>query len=174
MAKGPKGLERILSQMRFLNHPDEFLPAFELALKDAVLALYPELKEREEVRYSVGVEGSFGSHHVSPRGLNAQLVGRLVLVEGIVIKMSLVRPRVVKSVHWSAALKQHVVRYYREAAEGLSLPAVYPTRDSSGNALSTDFGLSEYRDSQRYLICSLVPLALKFFLTLQRNFARDA
>ena len=42
----------------------------------------------------IGVEGSFGSHHVSPRGLTATLLNSLVCVEGIVTKCSTVRPKV--------------------------------------------------------------------------------
>jgi DNA replication licensing factor MCM3 len=39
-----------------------------------------------DTEYFVGIEGSFGSSHVSPRQLGAHLIGSLVLVEGIVTK----------------------------------------------------------------------------------------
>ena len=34
----------------------------------------------------VGFEGSAGAHHVTPRGLSAVLLGKLVVIEGIVSK----------------------------------------------------------------------------------------
>ncbi len=47
----------------------------------------------KEFHYDVGFEGNFGRNHVTPRGLNAYNVGKLVLVQGIVTKLSLVKVR---------------------------------------------------------------------------------
>ena len=48
----------------------------------------------------VGFEGAFGAHHVTPRSLAAAMLSKLVCVEGIVTRCSLVRPKVVRSVHY--------------------------------------------------------------------------
>ena len=52
------------------------------------------------MRISVGFEGNFGSFFVNPRTLTAGLLSKLVCVEGIVTRSSLVRPKVVRSVHY--------------------------------------------------------------------------
>ena len=44
-----------------------------------------------QARFSVGFEGNFGTHHVTPKSLNATLVNKLVCIDGIVTKCSLVR-----------------------------------------------------------------------------------
>jgi DNA replication licensing factor MCM3 len=36
--------------------------------------------------YTVGLEGHFGAHEITPRELAASFIGQLVLVEGIVTK----------------------------------------------------------------------------------------
>ena len=48
----------------------------------------------------VGFEGSFGSHTVSPRQLTSDFITKLVRVEGIVTTVSMVRPKVTRSVHY--------------------------------------------------------------------------
>ena len=53
-----------------------------------------------DTRVYVGFEGSFGSHLVSPRSLSSSFITRLVCVEGIVTKCSIVRPKLAKSVHY--------------------------------------------------------------------------
>jgi DNA replicative helicase MCM subunit Mcm2 (Cdc46/Mcm family) len=58
------------------------------------------------VEYKVGFTGNFGGQQVSPRALLAHMLGRLVCVEGIVTKLSLVRPKLVKTVHHCEATGQ--------------------------------------------------------------------
>ena len=91
----------------------------------------------------LGFEGNFGSQHVSPRQLLAFLLGRMVCVEGIVTKCSLVRPKVVKSTHFCPATKKFSQREYRDATsfEGAPTQSVYPTKDENNNPLETEFGL---------------------------------
>ena len=50
---------------------------------------------------------------VNPRSLSAQYISKLVEVEGIVTKCSLVRPKLVKSVHYAEASGQFTTREYR-------------------------------------------------------------
>jgi len=42
--------------------------------------------------YYVNFEGNFGRHHITPRGLRADLLNQFVAVDGIVTKMSIVKP----------------------------------------------------------------------------------
>ena len=80
---------------------------------------------------------SFGSKHVSPRSLSAHLLGCLVCVEGIVTKSSLVRPKVVKSVHYCPATGKTMERRYTDltSLEPFPTSAVYPTKVSTTSCL---------------------------------------
>ncbi|KAH9292631.1 hypothetical protein KI387_042176, partial [Taxus chinensis] len=63
---------------------------------------------------------------------------------------SLVRPKVVKSVHYCPTTGEFQAREYRDITSTTGLPtgSVYPTRDDQGNLLVTEFGLCKYRDHQ--------------------------
>lgn len=61
----------------------------------------------------IGFVGEFGPNRVSPRELTSNLISSLVNVEGIVTKCSLVRPKIVKSVHYAEATGQFIHKTYR-------------------------------------------------------------
>jgi len=64
----------------------------------------------------------------------------MVSLEGIVTKCSLVRPKVVKSVHYSEKKQEWKFREYRDqtmSASGVSSSAVYPQQDEQGNPVSS-------------------------------------
>lgn len=64
---------------------------------------------------------------------------------------SLVRPKVVRSVHYSEKAQKHYMREYHDSTSpGNPIPtgSVYPTEDDNGNPLVTEFGYSTYRDHQ--------------------------
>ena len=93
---------------------------------------------------------SFGSKHVTPRSLSADLLGSLVCVEGIITKCELsfqvhivtlshchtltagsaVRPKVVKSVHYCPATGKTLERKYSDltSLEPFPATATYPTK----------------------------------------------
>lgn len=138
---------------RMTLEPSEYMGPLESALEDMVRNLDAKyLQEGEEVR--VGFTGSFGFFRVSPRDLLSPFLTHMVNVEGIVTKCSLVRPKVVKSVHYCEATKGFEQREYRDVTsyDGLPTGAVYPTRDAHGNLLATEYGLCHYRDHQTIAI----------------------
>lgn len=69
------------------------------------------LQEGQRVR--IGFTGEFGRNRVSPRNLSAELISALVNLEGIVTKCSLVRPKLVTSVHYCEATGQFTHKQYR-------------------------------------------------------------
>lgn len=78
----------------------------------------------------------------------------MVCVEGIVTKVSLVRPKVVRSVHYCPETKKVIERKYTDltSLEAVPSSAAYPTKDEDGNLLETEYGLSIYKDHQTLTI----------------------
>ena len=70
-----------------MRRPADYLPAFEEALRETVANQDPSFAKTMPLStLKIGLSGSFGSHHVSPRGLGAPLLNTAVCVEGIVTK----------------------------------------------------------------------------------------
>ena len=148
---------------RLLGTPTKVLPPFEEALTDYIQSrphLQPDHDPKASrqataapTQYHIGLEGSFGSHLVTPRQLGAEYLKQLVCLEGIVTRCSLVRPKVVVSRHWCPATGKQYSRQYHDATSLAAPPTIvnYPTHDENGNVLSTEYGLSCYKDHQ--MIC---------------------
>jgi len=138
-----------------LDRPMDCLPAYEQALKEFV-----EQKARDHKnvavleRYHVAIEGAFGSHRMGPREMLSDNLTQLVCVEGIVTKCSLVRPKVVRTVHYCEATQKFQANNYRDATsfDGMPTGSAYPTTDDQGNKLTTEFGLSVYKNHQKVYI----------------------
>uniref|UniRef100_A0A8C4DCA5 DNA replication licensing factor MCM3 n=1 Tax=Dicentrarchus labrax TaxID=13489 RepID=A0A8C4DCA5_DICLA len=134
---------------KLMNNAFEELLAFQRALKDLVASVDATYAKQYDEFY-IGLEGSFGSKHVTPRTLTSRLLGSMVCVEGIITKCSLVRPKVVRSVHYCPATKKTMERKYTDMTSLDAFPssAIYPTKDEENNPLETEFGLSIYKDHQ--------------------------
>ncbi|XP_026197906.1 DNA replication licensing factor MCM3 [Anabas testudineus] len=134
---------------KLMNNAFEELLAFQRALKDLVASVDATYAKQFE-EFFIGLEGSFGSKHVTPRTLTSRLLGSMVCVEGIITKCSLVRPKVVRSVHYCPATKKTMERKYTDMTSLDAFPssAIYPTKDEENNPLETEFGLSIYKDHQ--------------------------
>ncbi|KAM7318714.1 hypothetical protein ACRRTK_021826 [Alexandromys fortis] len=139
----------IFDEPNLLNNAFEELVAFQRALKDFVASIDATYAKQYEEFY-IGLEGSFGSKHVSPRTLTSCFLSCVVCVEGIVTKCSLVRPKVVRSVHYCPATKKTIERRYSDLTTLVAFPSssVYPTKDEENNPLETEYGLSVYKDHQ--------------------------
>ncbi|XP_070705203.1 DNA replication licensing factor MCM3 isoform X2 [Pempheris klunzingeri] len=134
---------------KLMSNAFEELLAFQRALKDLVASVDATYAKQYE-EFFIGLEGSFGSKHVTPRTLTSRLLGSMVCVEGIITKCSLVRPKVVRSVHYCPATKKTMERKYTDMTSLDAFPssAIYPTKDEENNPLETEFGLSSYKDHQ--------------------------
>lgn len=127
--------------------------AFSMALKEYITTIQPTFA-KGNFDFYVSFEGSFGNKHVTPRNLTSKALGSLVCLEGIVTKVSLIRPKVVRSIHFCAATKKIIERKYTDMTshEGIPNSTVYPTKDEDGNLLETEYGLSTYKDHQTLTI----------------------
>lgn len=136
-----------------LTHPFDFVQAFDKALKDIVAteAIATPKQTSDDTMYYCAFAGSFGQFACNPRTLSSALLNRMVSLEGIVTKCSLVRPKVVKSVHYNEKKKTFHFKEYQDqtmTANGASTSSVYPQEDEDGNPLITEYGYSTYRDHQ--------------------------
>ncbi|GLT68372.1 hypothetical protein SLA2020_406120 [Shorea laevis] len=134
---------------KILGNPSEYMQPFCDAVTEAARSIDPMyLKEEEHVL--VGFKGPFVSRRVTPRELLSEFIGSMVCVEGIVTKCSLVRPKVVKSVHYCPDNGNFTTREYRDITSNNGLPtgSVYPTKDENGHLLVTEYGLCQYKDHQ--------------------------
>ncbi|RLV93374.1 DNA replication licensing factor MCM3 [Spathaspora sp. JA1] len=142
-----------------LNTPGDFLPACERALRDTVLTIYdpndpsfPQDFDFQNQQYYLSFKGAFGSHSVNPRSIDSSYLSQMVSIEGIVTRASLVRPKVIRSVHYADATGRFYAREYRDQTtsfDPISTAAIYPSEDMEGNKLTTEYGYSTYRDHQK-------------------------
>lgn len=136
-----------------LFKPFDYTPCFDHALKN-IIGTLPDRTAKEtdeETMYYVAYSGSFGENACNPRTLGSSLLNRMVSLEGIVTKCSLVRPKVVKSVHYNEKKNSFLFREYRDQTMSANAPAstsVYPQTDKDGDALVTEYGYCTYRDHQ--------------------------
>uniref|UniRef100_A0A383WE42 DNA replication licensing factor MCM3 n=1 Tax=Tetradesmus obliquus TaxID=3088 RepID=A0A383WE42_TETOB len=139
-------------QRQLLERPTEYLPGLQDAVGEYMKSSEDFAGEfsSEDSEILVGLKGEFGELEVSPRNLNSSHLGKLVKVYGIVTRCSLVRPKLVKSVHYCAVTGVTTSREYRDitALTGLPTGSSYPTRDEAGNLLTTEYGKCRYKDNQ--------------------------
>lgn len=68
----------------------------------------------------------------------------------LIILASLIRPKVVRSVHYCPATMKTIEKQYSDLTSLEAYPSsgAYPTKDADGNLLETEYGLSVYTDHQ--------------------------
>ncbi|KAJ5586907.1 DNA replication licensing factor mcm3 [Penicillium hispanicum] len=136
-----------------LTSPFDYSQAFDRALKDVIKHL-PNRTSKEtsdEASYYCAYVGAFGEFSCNPRTLGSQHLNRMVSLEGIVTKCSLVRPKIIQSVHYSERKDRFLARKYRDqtmTASGATSLNVYPQEDDEKNPLITEYGYSTYMDHQ--------------------------
>ncbi|WFD30098.1 DNA helicase [Malassezia sp. CBS 17886] len=127
-----------------LSDPNGYMPPFENALQALVEQLHDPLKDEIKGKaFHIGLCGSFGDHHVNTRTLRSTYLGKMISIEGIVTRF--------KSVHYCEATERFLMREYRDATmygTGPTSTSTYPTTDENGNRLTTEYGLSVFRDHQ--------------------------
>ncbi|KAK2741265.1 MCM DNA helicase complex subunit [Onygenales sp. PD_40] len=136
-----------------LTSPFDYSQAFDEALK-VIITTLPNRTAKEtsnDVVYYCAYVGAFGEFACNPRTLSSSHLNRMISLEGIVTKCSLVRPKVIRSVHYSEKKEEFLFRTYRDqtmTASGATNLNVYPQEDDEGNPLITEYGYCIYRDHQ--------------------------
>lgn len=97
-----------------------------------------------------------GKNFVTPRGLKASLINKYVQVQGIVTRMSLVKPKLEKSFHYIDQKKQGMIQKYKDQfcieGQGDEVNRKVPVIDAEGNSMTMDYGYCEYKDCQKVVI----------------------
>ncbi|KAL7433317.1 hypothetical protein ACHAXH_002038 [Discostella pseudostelligera] len=149
-----------------LRDPLRHIRALEASAHDIACEERPGY-DKNSVRMRVALGGPIGSKPIGPRELGSSSLRHLVCVEGVAVKVSSVKPKIVKSVHYCPATQQFESRTYVDATDPeLGLPMIdesgrelpdkvvtltsssYPTTNREGHTLETEFGLSVYKDHQ--------------------------
>ena len=131
------------------------------------------VEEKKENPIRINISGNLGKNLVSPRGLRALLSNQYVGVQGIVIRTSIVRPKLVYSSHYCEETgRGYVKEYYDQMtintndnnrllngnfqgqANGYISNAV-PTKDNNQNPLSFEYGFSKFKQFQIILVQEL-------------------
>lgn len=176
LKKGKKRLSINIDELRnfdlpfangILDSPADYLPAALKALNEMVHAIYnpvetPGISLVEDDEFYLSFTGSFGAYSLSPRTINSSYLSKMVSIEGIITKASLVRPKIVKSVHYNDVKKFFFSREYRDQTtsfDPINTVVTYPTEDADGNKLETEYGYCKYRDHQVITIQELPELA---------------
>ncbi|KAJ2404375.1 MCM DNA helicase complex subunit, partial [Coemansia sp. RSA 2531] len=105
-----------------VSEPADYIPAFEAAATELGVSLAGNAGHAVDTNIfhvAVGFRGSFGERHLTPRGLRASQLGQLMCVEGIVTRCSLVRPKVVRSVHYAEASKTFYAKHYYDQTSSM-------------------------------------------------------
>ncbi|KAJ8674969.1 hypothetical protein QAD02_010755 [Eretmocerus hayati] len=136
-----------------LDNAFDEIPPFQNALKCFVQSI-DAYYAKGDSEFFIGFEGSFGARITTPRTLTSIFLGKMVSLEGIVARVSLVRPKVVKSVHYCRVTQSKIDRLYSDITSfnPFADTAAYPLQDEDGNPLETEFGLSIYKDHQTLLV----------------------
>jgi DNA replication licensing factor MCM3 len=154
---------------KIMQRPREYIIALQEAAMETAKSLDPSFEKVLRTKeLNVGFEGSFGLNSVTPRGLNSRLINTLVEVEGIVVKCSNIRPKLVKSVQYCPITKQYSIREYRDATsldigievrenagERMPTTSTFPTQDNEGNPLEVEPGYCLYKNYQSLVLQEL-------------------
>lgn len=131
--------------------------AFVNALKDCVHYKSPSYARLHD-EFLIGFYGSFGANLIAPHRVNAEFLGRLISVHGVVCESSDAKIRLIESSHFCPATqKYHTVKHTNFTSFKREHPFYngYPTQDEDGNVLELDHGESVYMNYQTITIRDL-------------------
>lgn len=150
-----------------LSNPAQSIKMMSQCIKAAIADIEeqePSMKEKkqkerfsQETTYDVAFEGNFGRNHITPRGLIANIVGQLVNVQGIVTRLSLVKPKLLSSVHYCEKTESFSTREFCDpydiSCDSLKpQTTAIPTKDRDGNPMAMEYGLCKFKDFQTVVL----------------------
>jgi len=140
-----------------LKAPGKYLGAFESGAMNWASSGEPGFEKfsKNLLPIRIALTGAAGRHHITPRGLNADMVCKLVTVEGIVTRATISKPRPLLSVHHCTTSSETRTREHPDPCS-LSFQEIgggdVPQKDEDGNRFDTELGLCYYKDIQSFNI----------------------
>ena len=139
-----------------INNPVKAINTLEKVLNDLVSESF-DIQKGETIKYKVTFTGNFGRNWVTPRGLNADLVNKLVRVQGIITRMSIVRSKLQASCHYCSEEqtfynKSYADQYDNGTYEDRSESKGIPIKSKDGFSLTMEYGLCNYKNTQTITI----------------------
>ena len=101
-----KAIQLFESQLKALTSDSSYRSQKKKTVEKSILS------KKIERNYKITFDGMFGKNMVSPRGLTAQLSNQLVCVQGILTRMSIVRPKLIHSAHYCEETKNGFIKDY--------------------------------------------------------------
>jgi DNA replication licensing factor MCM3 len=104
----------------------------------------------------IAITDVVGRHHMTPRGLTSAMINKLVAVEGIVSRTSLVKPKARVSVFYNPVSGDMRVREHKDpgslTTDLINNMGGVPKVDDQGNPFTAEYGYSLYHDFQKVTI----------------------
>eukprot|EP00388_Colpodella_angusta_P003571 GDKJ01012544.1.p1 GENE.GDKJ01012544.1~~GDKJ01012544.1.p1 ORF type:complete len:897 (-),score=258.90 GDKJ01012544.1:283-2973(-) len=137
--------------LKIINEPAMYIEPFSDGLR-RLMDEHKKMSSDEKMRYHVGFTGAFGRHHITPRGLNSKMINKMVMVEGVVTRMSVVRPLLQQSAVYAPSEKRMFTRdhpnLYRITKRDQSRNIGIMRTSPDGAPVEAEYGLCTYLDTQ--------------------------
>lgn len=129
----------------FEDRANKMIEELDSSIDTEKARLYDQKKfPTKQKKIKLNFEGNMGKNFITPRGLRSIMINSLVRVQGIVTRMSIVKPKLSKSYHYIPDLKQGHVQNYRDQysieGQGEFASKMFPTKDAGGHIMSADYG----------------------------------
>ncbi|KAL9651625.1 hypothetical protein ABK040_001570 [Willaertia magna] len=146
---------KIASQIQ--QEPLRYILDFEMALYEFINTNHPKhFEDNAGTEIHLGFEGQLGADcHVSPRDLLAFYANKLICLSGIITKCSSVIQRIIRIINYCEKTNKFTDIDFTSEANILASHnggAGLNYQDAEGNILETEFGLSQFTDTQSLFI----------------------
>lgn len=112
-----------------LYEPHNFIPAAEAAIQQLILTdVYFQVTNDGlnlagfSNGWKLSFKGAFASHNLTPRSLQSKHINKLISLQGIITRTSLIRPKLARSVHYADETARFHYRSYKDATTSLVTP----------------------------------------------------
>lgn len=125
-----------------LYEPHNFIPAAEAAIQQLILTDVYFQVTNDGLNltgfangWKLSFKGAFASHNLTPRSLQSKHINKLISLQGIITRTSLIRPKLARSVHYADETARFHYRSYKDATTSLVTPLPGVPQQANTNEL---------------------------------------